>query len=117
MSRSTNAPASRKRRRRVIAQARGFRGNRNLFRQANAAVERGMAMATVHRKLRKRDFRGLWIIRINAAVREEGLNYSRFMEGANKAGIKINRKALSEMAIADPEGFKAVVAKAKEALA
>ena len=117
MSRSTNAPASRKRRRTRLAMARGFRGNRKLFRRGTEAVDRAMAMATVHRKHRKRDFRRLWIVRLNAAVRAEGMTYSRFMEGITKAGIQINRKALSEIAIADPDGFKSIVSKAREALA
>jgi len=117
MPRATNAPASRKRRRRRLKMASGFRGNRKLFRMATEAVDRAMAMATVHRKLRKRDYRSLWIIRINAAVRAEGMSYSRFMEGLTKAGVLVNRKALSEIAIADPEGFKGIVAQAKAALA
>ena len=117
MSRATNAPASRERRRKRLVLARGFRGSRKLFRMATEAVDRAMAMATVHRKLRKRDYRSLWIVRLNAAVRAEGMTYSRFMEGVTKAGIGINRKALSEIAIADPEGFKGIVAKARAALA
>lgn len=117
MPRSTNAPASRERRRRRLDMARGFRGNRKLFRMATEAVDRAMVMATIHRKLRKRDYRSLWIIRINAAVRAEGMNYSRFIEGLTKAGIAVNRKALSEIAIADPEGFKGIIAQARAALA
>jgi len=73
-------------------------------------------LATVHRKDRKREFRRLWIARINAATRNEGLTYSRFMEGLIKAGIEVNRKMLSEIAIADAEGFKALVEKARAAL-
>ena len=118
MSRVTNAPASRERRRRRLELAKGFRGSRSkLFRQATEAVDRAQRLATEHRKNRKRDFRRLWIARINAAVRSEGMTYSRFMEGLTKAGIEINRKMLSEIAIADAEGFKALVEKARAALA
>ena len=117
MSRVTNAPASRKRRRRRLELAKGFRGSRSkLFRQATEAVDRAQRLATVHRKDRKREFRRLWIARINAATRNEGLTYSRFMEGLIKAGIAVNRKMLSEIAIADAEGFKALVEKARAAL-
>lgn len=118
MSRVTNAPISRKRRRRRLELAKGFRGARSKqFRQATEAVDRAQRLATIHRKLRKRTFRRLWIARINAAVRNEGMTYSRFMEGLTKAGIKVNRKMLSEIAIADAEGFKALVEKARAALA
>jgi large subunit ribosomal protein L20 len=118
MSRVTNAPASRERRRRRLALAKGFRGSRSkLFRQATEAVDRAQRLATEHRKLRKRDFRRLWIARINAAVRAEGLTYSRFIEGLTKAGIEINRKMLSEIAIADTAGFKTLIEKARAAIA
>lgn len=117
MARATNAPISRKRRRRRLELAKGFRGMRSKgFRQATEAVDRAQQLATIHRKLRKRDFRRLWIVRINAAVRGEGMTYSRFMEGLAKANIAINRKMLSEMAIHDAEGFKALVEKARAAL-
>ena len=117
MSRVTNAPASRERRRRRLELAKGFRGSRSkLFRQATEAVNRAQRLATIHRKDRKRDFRRLWIARINAAARNEGMTYSRFMEGLIKAGVEINRKMLSEVAIADAEGFKALVEKARAAL-
>lgn len=117
MSRATNAPASRERRRRRLELARGFRGNRSkLFRQATEAVDRAMVMATEHRKLRKRDFRGLWIVRINAAVRAHDMTYSRFIEGLTKAGIKLNRKVLADIAVADPAGFAGLVEQAKAAI-
>ena len=117
MSRVTNAPASRERRRRRLELAKGFRGSRSkLFRQATEAVDRAQRLATIHRKDRKREFRGLWITRINAATRSEGMTYSRFMAGLTTAGITINRKMLSEVAIADAEGFKALVEKARAAL-
>ncbi len=119
--RVTNAAASRERRRRRLKLARGFYGARSKqFRLATEAVDRAQRIATWHRKLRKRDFRQLWIARINAGVRalanEKVPNYSRFIEGLNKAGIEINRKMLSEIAIADAEGFKALVEKAAAAL-
>ena len=117
MSRATNAPASRERRRRRLELASGFRGNRSkLFRQATEAVNRAQAMATVHRKLRKREFRALWIARINAAVRPQGITYSRFIEGMTKANISLNRKMLSEIAIHDPEGFATIVESVKAQL-
>ena len=116
--RVTNAPASRERRRRRLALAKGFRGGRSkLFRTATEAVDRAQRLATVHRKLRKREFRSLWIARINAATRAEGMSYSRFIEGLTKAGVEINRKMLSEIAIHDADGFKKIVETARSALA
>ena len=118
MSRATNAPASRARRRARLELAKGFRGSRSkLFRVATEAVDRAMKLSTIHRKLRKRDFRHLWIARINAAVRHEGINYSSFIAGLTKANVIINRKMLSEIAIQDPAGFKVLVETAKAALA
>lgn len=119
--RATNAAASRERRRRRLKLARGFYGARSRqFRLATEAVDRAQRLSTWHRKLRKREFRQLWIARINAAIRglgdEKVPNYSRFIEGLTKAGIAVNRKMLSEIAIADMEGFKALVAKAAAAL-
>ena len=117
MPRVTNAPAARKRHKRVLNQAKGFRGNRSkTYSQAVNAVNRAMSMATVHRKLKKRNFRQLWIGRVNAAARAEGMTYSRLIEGLTKAGCLLNRKMLSEIAIHDPDGFKAVVAQARAAL-
>lgn len=116
MARSTNAPASRRRRRRRLEQARGFRGGRSKrFRQATEAVSRAMRMATEHRAHRKRDYRRLWIVRINAAGRENGITYSRLIEGLTKSGIEVNRKVLADIAVHDPEGFKVLVARAREA--
>ena len=114
--RVTNAPASRERRRRRLELAKGFYGARSkLFRTATEAVDRAMCLSTEHRKLKKRDFRQLWIARINAAVRAEGISYSKFVAGLIKAGVTLNRKALSEIAIQDPAGFKAIVEIAKKA--
>ena len=114
MARVTNAPASRKRRNRILRRARGFRGMRSTgIRQASEAVDRAMVMATVHRKLRKREFRSLWIVRVSAACRQRGLNYGRLIEGLTKAGVRLNRKMLSEIAIHDPDGFDRIVETAK----
>ena len=114
--RTTNAPASRARRKARLELAKGFYGARSkLFRTATEAVDRAMRLATEHRKLKKRDFRQLWIARINAATRAEGISYSKFMAGLIKAGVTLNRKMLSEIAIADPQGFKAIVEIAKNA--
>ena len=114
--RVTNAPASRERRRRRLAKAKGFYGARSkLFRTATEAVDRAMRLSTIHRKLKKRDFRQLWIARVNAAARAEGISYSKFIAGLAKAGVALNRKMLSEIAIHDPEGFKAIAEIAKNA--
>lgn len=118
MPRATNSPASRRRRNNRLKLAKGFRGARSkLFRQATEAVDRAQAMAYVHRKYKKRDFRRLWTVRINAACRMNGMSYSRFIDGCKKAGIDLNRKVLSEIAIHDPQGFAKVVETAKAAVA
>ena len=114
MSRATNAPASRERRRRRLELAKGYRNARSkLFRTATEAVDRARALATAHRKLKKRDFRHLWIARINAATRAEGLSYSKFRHGLKTANVDINRKMLAEMAVNDPAGFTALAEVAK----
>ena len=114
--RVTNAPASRERRRRRLKLAKGFYGARSkLFRTATEAVDRAMRLATAHRKLKKRNFRQLWIGRVNAAARQEGVSYSKLIAGLTKAGVALNRKMLSEIAIRDPEGFKSIVEIAKNA--
>jgi len=116
MPRSTNKPASRARRKKVIKKAKGYFGNKSrLFRYAKDAVERGEKFAYRDRRKKKSEMRKLWIVRINAACRANGINYSRFMSGLRVAGIEMNRKALSELAIHDPEAFGALVNKAKEA--
>lgn len=118
MPRSTNAPASRQRRKRRLALAKGFRGNRSkLFRQATEAVDRAMVLSTMHRLVKKNDFRGLWIQRLSAACEANGMNYSRLVEGLRKAGVALNRKMLSEIAIHDPQGFVKIVELAKAKLA
>ncbi|MBL7115221.1 MAG: 50S ribosomal protein L20 [Kiritimatiellae bacterium] len=117
MPRATNGPASRKRRRRILEQAKGFRGSRSkLLRQATEAVDRAMSMATVHRKIRKRNYRNLWIARISAACAPNEISYSRLINGLSKANITLNRKMLSEIAIHDPAGFSAIVEQAKASL-
>ena len=113
--RVTNAPASRERRRRRLKLAKGFYGARSkLFRTATEAVDRAMRLSTEHRKLRKRDFRQLWITRISAGCKANGMNYSTFMHGLKLAGIDMNRKMLSEMAIHDAAAFTALCNIAKE---
>lgn len=104
-------------RKRVLKQAKGyFQAKSKLYRYAKEAVDRAQKFAFIGRKLKKRDFRSLWIIRINAAARLHGLSYSRLMNGLKLAEIEVNRKMLSEMAIRDPEGFGQVAAAAREAL-
>ena len=118
MPRATNAPASRRRRKRVLKLAKGFRGARSkLFSQATEAVDRAMMLATIHRKQKKRDYRRLWITRLSSACRINDITYSRFMEGLVKADILLNRKMLSEIAINDPDGFAKIVEQAKTAKA
>ena len=117
MSRATNAPASRERRRRRLELAKGFRGSRSkLFRQATEAVDRAQRLATEHRKLRKREFRRLWIARINAAARELGMKYSTFMNGLKKAQIEVDRKVLADLAVFDKPAFAALASQAKAQL-
>jgi large subunit ribosomal protein L20 len=117
MPRATNAPASRKRRKRILKKAKGFRGGRSkLIRTAKDAIYKSQSWAYRDRKNRKRTFRSLWVQRINAATRAEGLTYSRFIEGLNAAGIELDRKVLSDLAINDAAAFSAIVEKAKAAL-
>ena len=101
----------------VLKAAKGFYGRRkNTIRAAKAAVDRSMQYATRDRRVKKRNFRSLWIQRINAASREHGLTYGRFIDGLNKAGIEIDRKVLSDIAIRDADAFKALAAQAKSAV-
>ena len=110
MTRSTNNVASRARRNKVLKLAKGFRGrSKNCYRIAKERVEKSLQYAYRDRKVRKRDFRALWIQRINAAVRNYGLIYSEFMNMLSVKNIKIDRKMLSEMAIREPESFKNLV--------
>ena len=117
MPRATNSPASRARRKKIIDKASGFRGRRSkLFRYAKNAVMKAETWAYRDRKTRKRNFRMLWQQRINAAARAHGLTYSRFMEGIKAAGILVDRKILSDLAITDEPAFKAIFDQAKAAL-
>jgi large subunit ribosomal protein L20 len=117
MSRATNAPASRKRRRRVLAKAKGYRGRRSkLFRYAKDATMKGQYWAYRDRKTRKRNFRMLWIQRLNAAVRAHGLSYSRFAEGLKAAGIGLDRKIMADLAVTDEKAFQSVIEQARNAL-
>jgi large subunit ribosomal protein L20 len=117
MVRVTNAVASLKRKKRVFKRAKGFWGDRkNHLRLSMDAVMRAMASSYIHRKLKKADFRGLWIQRLGVASKMHGISYSRLIAGLKKMGCELNRKVLSEMAIRDPNGFAAVVNQAKKAL-
>ncbi|MBO6634969.1 MULTISPECIES: 50S ribosomal protein L20 [Hyphomicrobiales] len=117
MSRVKRGVTAHARHRKVIKKAKGYYGRRkNTFRTANQAVEKAGQYAYRDRRTRKRNFRALWIQRINAGVREHGLTYSRFIDGLAKAGIEVDRKVLSDLAIHEPEAFKALVAQAQSAL-
>lgn len=114
MARVKGGVNAKKNHKNVLKQAKGYFGSKHsLFRTAKQAVIKSMQYAYVGRKLRKRQFRQLWIARINAACRSNGTNYSRFMSGLKKNNIQINRKMLSEMAIHQPEDFKALVDQVK----
>ncbi|MBQ2752323.1 MAG: 50S ribosomal protein L20 [Oscillospiraceae bacterium] len=116
MARVKGAMMTRKRRKKVLKLAKGYWGGKSrLFRTAKEAVMKSGRYAYVGRKQRKRDFRKLWITRISAACRMNGMNYSTFMDGLKKADITLNRKMLSEIAIADPAAFASLVEKAKAA--
>jgi len=118
MSRVKGGAAAHARHRKIIKKAKGYYGRRkNTFRTANQAVEKAAQYAYRDRRTKKRNFRALWIQRINAGARELGLTYGRFIDGLGKAGVEIDRKVLSDLAIHQPEAFKALVEKAKAALA
>ena len=118
MARVKKAVNAKKKHKKVLKLANGFYGQKSkVFRAANPAVMRSLRSAYIGRKNKKRDFRRLWIARINAAARMNGISYSQFMNGLKKSGIEINRKMLSEMAIHDAAGFTALVETAKAALA
>ena len=114
MPRSVNSVASRARRKKMMKQAKGYFGRRkNVWTVAKNAVEKGMQYAYVGRKHKKRNFRSLWIQRINAGVREHGMSYSEFMGKLNKSGVELNRKVLADLAMNHPDAFKAVIEKVK----
>jgi len=116
--RTTKGAARNQAKKRLFKKTKGYTGGRGtLLRSAKETLLRAGAYAYRDRRVRKRDFRRLWIIRINAAARERGLRYSEFIAGLKKAGIELDRKTLAEMAVADPAGFDAVVEKSREALA
>ncbi|MBN2069634.1 MAG: 50S ribosomal protein L20 [Opitutales bacterium] len=115
MPKARNVQATRKRRKRLLNRAKGYFGNKSrLYRYAKDAVEHAGVYAYRDRRKKKSEFRKLWIVRINAACRAEGIAYSRFINGLAKAGIELDRKALSQLAIEDAAAFKALVAKVKE---
>ncbi|MBE3592868.1 MAG: 50S ribosomal protein L20 [Thermoanaerobacter sp.] len=117
MARVKLGKVTRRRRKKILKLAKGYFGAKSkLFRVANQAVMKSLMYAYIGRKLRKRDFRKLWITRINAAARAHGISYSRFINGLKKAGIEINRKMLSEMAINDEKAFAELVNIAKQQL-
>ena len=117
MSRAQGKVPSRARRKKIIARAKGFRGrSKNNFRLAKQRTEKAMQYAYRDRRVRKRNFRALWIQRINAGARLSGLTYSQFMNGLNKAGIDLDRKVLSDLAVKEPLSFKSLVETAQSAL-
>jgi len=116
--RTTKGSARNRAKRRLFRKAKGYRGGRNnLLRTVKETLLRSGQNAFRDRRTRKREFRKLWIIRINAACRERGLRYSEFVHGLNKAGIELDRKSLAEIAVSDPDGFDKIVQEAKDALA
>jgi large subunit ribosomal protein L20 len=117
MPRSTGRVASRRRRKRILKDAKGYKGGRSrLFRTAVEAVRKGLMYSFAHRRKKKGDFRKLWIVRIKIATEARGLKYSRFIYALEKANIDLNRKMLADMAVNDTKGFDAVFEKAKVAL-
>ena len=118
MPRVKGGPHTRRRHKKVIQQAKGHRGLRHkVFRRANESVMHAMRYAYVHRRDRKGDFRRLWIVRINAAARLNGISYSQLVNGLNKAGIEMDRKVLADLAVRDADAFGEIVSQAKAALA
>jgi len=118
MARVKGGVTAHARHKKVLKKAKGYYGRRkNTFRAANAAVEKAGLYSYRDRKAKKRTFRALWIQRINAAVREEGLTYSRFISGLAKAGIELDRKVMADIAMNEPAAFKGIIAQAKSALA
>ncbi len=117
MARVKRGVTTHARHKKVLKQAKGYRGrNKNVFRVAIERVEKGLQYAYRDRRVRKRNFRSLWIQRINAGAREHGLTYSQFMNGIKRAGIELDRKVLSDLAVREPAAFKALAEKAQAAL-
>ena len=118
MARVKRSVHAKKKRREVLERAKGFRGDANShYRQAKEAVFKAETYAYRDRRNKKRDFRKLWIVRINAAARQEGMSYSQFMHGLKEAGIELDRKVLADIAVRDPETFRRFAEKAREAAA
>ena len=117
MPRVTRGTKGHRRHKKILKIAKGYVGGRKLYRQGRETVEKGLTYAYRDRKVRKRDFRRLWIVRINAAARDEGLTYALFMHGLKQAGVEIDRKALAEMAVNERGAFSELVALAKSKLA
>jgi large subunit ribosomal protein L20 len=118
MPRAKGGPKTRRRHKKTLKLAKGYvGGRRKTYRQARETVERGLTYAYRDRKQKKRDLRGLWIIRINAAAREHGLSYSRFTAGLKAAGVEVDRKMLAALAVADPKAFGELVAVARASVA
>jgi large subunit ribosomal protein L20 len=116
MPRVKKAVKSRERRKKILSQAKGFRGGRSkLLRSASETVDRALKFAYRDRKVRKREFRSLWIMRINAATREHGMSYSKFISGLKAANVELDRKALASLAMTDPSAFAKLVEVARQA--
>lgn len=114
MPRSVNSVASKARRKRILKQAKGFYGKRkNVYTVAKNVLEKGLTYSYVGRKVKKRDYRSLWIVRINAAVREEGITYSEFINKLKVKGVELDRKVLADMAMNEPDAFRKLVASVK----
>jgi large subunit ribosomal protein L20 len=117
MARVKRGVTARARHKKVVKQAKGYRGrNKNVFRAAVEKVEKGLQYAYRDRRMRKRSFRSLWIQRINAGARENGLTYSQFMNGLKRAGVEVDRKVLSDLAVREPAAFKSLADQAQSAL-
>ncbi len=117
MPRTTGSPARKDRKKKILKEAKGyFGGRKKLYRTAKDAVEKGWEHAYRDRKKKKRNFRALWITRINAAARQHDLSYSRFIDGLNKSGVELDRKALADLAVRNPVAFEALATQAKAAL-
>ncbi|MCX7767210.1 MAG: 50S ribosomal protein L20 [Candidatus Sumerlaeia bacterium] len=117
MARADNAPARRRRRKKILKQAKGYWGRRsNTLRQAKTTVERALRFAYRDRRVRKREFRQLWIARINAACRSYGISYNQFINGLKKSAVELDRKNLADLAVKDPLAFKELVDLASKAL-
>jgi len=117
MPRTTGTPARKDRKKKILKEAKGyFGGRKKLYRTAKDAVEKGWEHAYRDRRKKKRNFRRLWITRINAAARQHEMSYSRFMNGLKRSGIELDRKALADLAVREPEAFEALAVRAKEGL-